>query len=541
MKRKFIYLLALSFISSPIVKAGDGNLKKDSLKQINWIHYDPSDDSVGGISLNKAYQLLKGRPSKTILVAIIDSGVDIDHEDLKDHVWTNEDEIPGNGIDDDHNGYVDDVHGWNFIGGRDGDITDDTYELTREYVRLSKIYKDKSDVKDKEFEYWEKIKSDYEEKAGKTMGEYENYKEMVHNVPRYFSLVKNYLDTDTLTSDKLDNVTSSDSVVEEALTLVSRMITYYGNNPSVKTLVKRMSQGLDYYENQVKYGYNPEYDSRSIVGDNYTKVDERNYGNNHCNTFSGDQGSHGTHVSGIIAADRNNNKGTIGIADNVKIMAIRTVPTGDERDKDVANAIYYAVNNGAKVINMSFGKDYSPHREAVEKAILAAQKKGVIIVHAAGNDGKDVDTEPNFPTKRPIKGKKEAWNMIEVGASSMNLNEKFTASFSNYGKERVDLFAPGVKVWSTMPNQEYKPSSGTSMAAPVVTGVTALLMEYFPELSSQKIKEILVKSTWKYDGDVYKPGTKEKVKLTDLSSSGGVVNAYEAVKMAMNTLKIPTR
>jgi subtilisin family serine protease len=246
-------------------------------------------------------------------------------------------------------------------------------------------------------------------------------------------------------------------------------------------------------------------------------------------------------VAGIIGADRDNGLGVNGIADNVKILSVRAVPNGDERDKDVANAIYYAVNNGARVINMSFGKDYSPDREVVEKAIRYAGKKGVLLIHAAGNDGKNIDSLSNFPTKKYIKGKKEAWNMIEVGASSKNIDESLTAYFSNYGKGRVDLFAPGVKVWSTMPDQSFKALSGTSMAAPVVTGVAALLMEYFPQLSAREIRDIIVNSTWDYDGDVYRPGSKDKVKLNDLCSSGGVVNAYNAVKMAMNAIKIQSR
>ncbi|HLF34107.1 MAG TPA: S8 family peptidase [Cyclobacteriaceae bacterium] len=513
----------------------------DSLKQVNWIHYDPVDDSLAGISLNKAYQLLQGRPSKTIIVAIIDSGVDIKHDDLNGNIWVNEDEVPGNDIDDDRNGYIDDVHGWNFIGGQEEDVIYDTYELTREYVRLSKKYGEKNEGKGDEFEYWGKIKADYSEAATKAMNGYDYYNQLMHNIPRYFNLVKSYLDADSLTYQAVSSVTSEDSLVNEALSMVAKLLTFYGDNPSVDAVIKGMSKGKDYYEYQVKYGYNQEFDPRSVVKDNYADPRERIYGNNRSHNYSGDMGSHGTHVSGIIAANRYNDLGTAGIADNVRIMPIRTVPSGDERDKDVANSIYYAVDNGAKVINMSFGKDYSPYREVVEKAIRYAASKGVLIVHAAGNDAKNVDENDNFPTKRFIRGSKTADNMIEVGASSMNLGEKLTASFSNYGKNRVDIFAPGVKVWSSMPQQEYGASSGTSMASPVVAGVAALLMEYFPELSAQKIREIILSSAWRFEGEVLKPGTNDLVKLNDLCASGGIINAYEAVKIAMNTVSVGSR
>jgi cell wall-associated protease len=539
MKKKFLGVIFVFIFPGYKMLALPVSNPGDSLSQINWIQLDPVDDSTAGISLIKAYQLLQGRPSMPVIVGVIDTGVDTTQEDLQGHIWTNKGEIPGNGIDDDGNGYADDIHGWNFQGGPDGDVVDDTYELTREYARLSKKYEDVPDGKSKEYKYWLKIKSDYEEADSEAVSEYNNYKDLVHDIPRYFSLVKNYLDVDTLRLEDLAGVKSEDSVVNEALSIVKRLVSYFGSNTSVNSIVGSITKNMDYFKYQAETGYNTNFDPRKIVGDNYNDPYQRYYGNNHCGYIP--EGTHGTHVSGIIGAGRDNELGINGIADNVKVLAVRAVPNGDERDKDVANAIYYAVNNGARVINMSFGKDYSPDREAVEKAVKYAEKKGVLLIHAAGNDGKNIDSASNFPTKKYIKGKKEAWNIIEVGASSKNLDESLTAYFSNYGKERVDLFAPGVKVWSTMPDQKFKASSGTSMAAPVVTGVVALLMEYFPELSSREIRDIIVNSTWDYKGDVYRPGSKDKVKLNDLCSSGGVVNAYNAVKMALNAARIQNR
>ncbi|MEO1655581.1 MAG: S8 family serine peptidase [Bacteroidota bacterium] len=291
----------------------------------------------------------------------------------------------------------------------------------------------------------------------------------------------------------------------------------------------------DYFENQLNYGLNPEFDPRDIVGDDYSNTQERNYGNNE---VIGPDATHGTHVSGIVGALRDNDLGMNGIAQDVKIMVLRTVPDGDERDKDVANAIRYAVDNGARIVNMSFGKDFSPEKSVVDEAVQYAEKKGVLLIHAAGNDGENIDEAPNYPTRFYLN-KKEASNWIEVGASSWgNDGATFVASFSNYGKRKVDIFAPGVDVYSTVPGQKYKNENGTSMAAPVVSGVAALLMSYFPELTYDKVKDIILKSARKYSQSVKKPGEDSvETSFEDLSSTGGVVNAYEAVNMALDITK----
>jgi subtilisin family serine protease len=291
----------------------------------------------------------------------------------------------------------------------------------------------------------------------------------------------------------------------------------------------------EYFDKGLKYGYNTEFDPRGIVGDNYAKLTERYYGNN---DVTGPDASHGTHVAGIIAADRNNNLGMKGVAENVRIMAIRAVPNGDERDKDIANAIRYAVDNGAHIINMSFGKSFSPHKKIVDAAINYAASKGVLLVHAAGNDSKNIDTAGNFPTVKFKTTQKAADDWIEVGASSWKDSLNLAADFSNYGKNTVDVFAPGVDIYSTAPNGAYKDNSGTSMAAPVTSGVAALLMSYFPNLTATQVRQIIVQSTIKYKGlKVDRPGEDEKdqeklVAFDELSKTGGVINAFEAVKMA---------
>lgn len=531
---------ALLFIGQPVLS----NVvieKNDTLLVREWIHLDPQDDGIAGVSINKAYQLLGDRPSRTVLVAVIDSGFDLDHEDLKDHYWVNIDEISDNGIDDDKNGYIDDVNGWNFIGGKDANVIYDTYEITREYNRLKSKFGTAETGKGKEYQYWLQIKTDFKYLQSEAEMSARKYNVVIDNIPRYYHLIQNYLDQDFLTYEEVFAIESEDSIIMDAQKLIGKLLRYFGNETSLEEMTRVFSSTKENYFIELNYGYNLQFETRDIIGDNYEDKKERYYGNNIVNDYSGLMGGHGTHVSGIIAADRNNNIGAKGIASNVKILPIRTVPNGDERDKDVANSIYYAVDNGANIINMSFGKHYSPERDIVEKAIRYADKKGVLIVHAAGNDHEDMDHVDVFPTRKYIRGKKMAKNMIVVGASSKNMDESLTAKFSNYGKSSVDFFAPGMYVYSTLPENEYKASSGTSMAAPVVSGVAALLMSYFPELTTKEIKEILMESTIKYKGEVYLPGTSELIDFHQLSITGGLVNAYEAVKIAQNKIKLESK
>ena len=508
-------------------------LKKETPK--NWFLLDPQTDSVQGVSAEKTYQtLLKDQPSKTILVAVIDSGIDIDHEDLKSVIWTNEKEIAGNGLDDDKNGYIDDVHGWNFIGGKNGNVDADTYELTREYIRLSKKFLSIDTLKLNkkaaiEFAGYKKVKDKYLKLKAKNEQQYNLYNGMYTNLTQSIDTLKAKLKTDELTPELVKNFQSSDVKLLFAKGFLMNLYKNAGEDANISEYMGQLKEGVDYYKVIVKYGYNQDFNSREIVGDNYSNLFEKGYGNN---DVKGPDPTHGTHVAGIIAADRKNELGIKGIADNVKILPIRAVPNGDERDKDIANAIIYAVDNGAKIINMSFGKSFSPEKEVVDKAVKYAEMKGVLLIHAAGNDSDDIDVDKNFPTKKYLDGK-EAKKWIEVGASAYGADENFVGDFSNYGKKMVSLFAPGVDVYSTVPNNKYKNESGTSMASPSIAGVAALLWSYFPELSALQVKDILLKSTRKFDNlKVIKPGSKEEVLFSDLSSSGGLVNAYEAVKMA---------
>jgi len=504
----------------------------------NWFNLDPVADKVNGVSTEKAYQeLLSGRTSQKIIVAVIDSGIDIEHEDLRDVVWINEDEIPDNGIDDDNNGYVDDVYGWNFIGGKDGQNVDkDTYEITREYKRLRKIYEGKTadDFKKREragFDYWLEVKETFERVSGEAQSQNMMLGNIDRQLRRYKKFFEAYLYTDEVTFQDIQKVQSTDEVVMMGKGMLTQLYTMIDTTMSLEVMIDLLSQDMEQIAQDAEFRYNLDFEPRKVVGDNPDQLDEVGYGNNDV-IGQGTDNFHGTHVAGIIAAKRGNNIGIDGVADNVQIMAIRAVPDGDERDKDVANAIRYAVDNGARVINMSFGKAYSPHTDYVYEAIEYAEKKGVLLVHAAGNSAEDIDEASNFPNDY-IGRKADMANWIEVGASSWGSEGNYVGNFSNYGKNNVDLFAPGVKIYSLAPGDEYKDAQGTSMASPVTSGVAALLLSYYPDLSADQVKDILMKSVRSLnDLTVSRPGTGEDVRFKELSVSGGIVNAYEAIKMA---------
>lgn len=505
----------------------------------DWFNLDPEMDGVLGIGSNKAYEsILKGRtPQKTVVVAVIDSGVDIAHEDLEGKIWINTGEIPGNGIDDDGNGYVDDVYGWNFIGGADGtNVESDSYELTREYARLEPVYGDADPDKIKrrnreEYNYWLALKKDLEQKRMEAEMNYKFTSELQTNLTEVARILKAALGKDDVTTPDLQELEDDDPKVSQAAGLVEQLfLNLGGNESSLNAVLEELAKAVEHFENQVEFAYNPDFDPRHIVGDDPEDYKQKIYGNQ---DVTGPDASHGTHVSGIIAADRDNTLGMRGVADHVVIMSIRAVPDGDERDKDVANAIYYAVDNGADIINMSFGKSYSPGKRYVDRAVRYARRKGVLLVHAAGNSAEKVNSENNFPNKWIGRRQKRTDNWLEVGASAWQKGENSVAGFSNYSRHAVDLFAPGVDVYSTIPGNEYEANSGTSMAAPVVSGVAALVMAYFPELKPSEIIAILKQTVYPLgDKMVNKPGGDEMVKFSSLSITGGVVNAYEALKLA---------
>ncbi|WP_254245171.1 S8 family serine peptidase [Hymenobacter sp. BRD67] len=296
-------------------------------------------------------------------------------------------------------------------------------------------------------------------------------------------------------------------------------------------LIAELTSELKEQREQLDYSLNTKFNARAeIVKDNPDDVAQRNYGNN---DVMGPDALHGTHVAGIIAAVRDNNLGVQGIAAApVQIMSVRTVPNGDERDKDVANAIRYAVDNGAQIINMSFGKEFSPQRPAVEAAYKYAASKNVLLVHAAGNEDDNLDVTQHYPASFYLDGSTPP-NLLTVGASGSTDDENLTASFSNYSKRQVDVFAPGVGIYSTLPGNKYGSESGTSMASPVTAGVAAVLKSYFPNLTAADLKRIIRQSAQVHHTQVLIPGENgKKADFSTLSATGGIVDLYEAVRLA---------
>jgi subtilisin family serine protease len=500
----------------------------------NWQHLDKMKDGFLGVSADKMYrELLSGKKSQTVVVAVLDGGVDPKHEDLEEVMWNNPGEIPGNGKDDDNNGYVDDVYGWNFIGGKDGkNVHHDQLEITRIVAMYEKKFTNvdasKLSGKDKkEYNRYLEMKKIVEEKREESATNAALYGSILQAINSVIAAIGK----EDLTKKDLEAFESNDAKLNRAAMVLSSMLE---EGVTIKEIKEEVQSIYDHFNGQAEYNYNLDLEVRSIVGDNYNDSYERFYGNN---DVKGPEAFHGTHVAGIIAAKRGNNIGMDGIADNVKIMAVRCVPDGDERDKDVANAIIYAVDNGASVINMSFGKGESWDKKAVDRAVKYAMKHDVLLVHAAGNSNQDNDDSSNFPNDKFEKAglfkPKKAKNWVSVGALSWKKGEDSPANFSNYGKENVDLFAPGVDIYSTAPDNHYKHSDGTSMAAPVVAGVAAVIRSYYPDLTAEQVKDVLMKSVTKQNSRVKLPGGNgELVPFTDLCVTGGVVNAFEAVKLA---------
>ncbi len=495
---------------------------------LRWHHFTADSAYTKGISSDKAYKkiLSDKSPKKTVVVAIIDSGVDIEHEDLSANIWVNEDEVAGDRIDNDGNGYVDDIHGWNFIGGPEGShVNEDTYEATRLYAKLSKVFSDGDSLnlsgeKAEQFELFKEIRTKVKNertKAIQNASQMEQIRIALNNAKSYLSISS----IDSVKSEDIEPKSTDSPITQQAKQIISFFVENGLNE-------QNLEDEYQYYITRRDYHYNPDFDSRLIVGDDYNDLTDRYYGNN---DVVGPRNEHGTHVAGIVGAVRNNSLGMDGVAEDVKLMILRTVPDGDERDKDVANSIRYAVENGADIINMSFGKGYSPQKEYVDEAVKFADEQGVLIIHGAGNGSDNVDVTDNFPTKYYEDGG-VASNYITVGASSWQSDSSLVATFSNYG-QKVDIFAPGVAIYSTYPSDDYESNDGTSMAAPVVSGVAAVIMAYYPELTASEVKTILLESATRFpERVVYKPGSTEGILFSELSSTGGIVNLYNALKLA---------
>ncbi|MGB8193535.1 MAG: S8 family peptidase [Chitinophagaceae bacterium] len=537
--------VALATLTAGTASAQGTSQKKETPK--GWHLMDKDKDGFNGISLAGAYELVKNKKSTTVVVAVIDSGIDTLHEDLKDVLWKNPKEIPGNGIDDDKNGYVDDVYGWNFIGGKDGrNVKSDSYEGARVYHKLKARWANKqvdpstlSDEEREEYQTWMRAKNKIEDASIGGGVDLLLLKRALIAAKKNDSVLKAAMGKDVYTGKELDEYTPAASDAKAAR---NSFLYLFKANDIMDQTNKEFIEGFGDYlageERKAEAKERAPKDMRGeITGDNEADINDRFYGNP--DVMAGTP-FHGTHVAGIIGAARSNGKGMDGVADNVKIMMIRAVPDGDEHDKDIALAIRYAVDNGAKIINMSFGKDFSPEKKWVDDAVKYAESKGVLLVHAAGNDHKNLDSTYNFPNADLQSFKERANNWLTVGASSDPTAEaefkSLTASFSNFGKKEVDVFAPGTKIYSTIPGgTTYGNAQGTSMASPVVAGVAALILSYNPHLTPQQLKMVIEKSSTPVTIKVKRPGTEnEMVEMSELSRTAGIINAKEAMKLALS-------
>tara|TARA_R110002167_G_scaffold107773_2_gene275473 strand:- start:145 stop:1797 length:1653 start_codon:yes stop_codon:yes gene_type:complete len=483
----------------------------------NWGHLDLVADTIPGMSVDKAYaEIIKNRKGTKTIVAVLDSGIDLNHEDLDGVLWTNTKEKAGNNIDDDGNGYIDDIHGYNFLG--------ESYNEQLEYVRMLRLnIGDAATLS--------KAKTKLDAKYNEALQGKQQYEQILQAVKNADAGVKEYLKKDTYTKEDLAGIKTTDEAMQRNIAVLNQMFSIQDSIPKV---LKELNEGVKYYTEQLNYNLNKDFNGRLPVGDDAYDISDVNYGNGNPKNRVDDE-SHGTHVAGIIAAERNNGKGVNGVANNVAIMSIRAVPNGDEYDKDIARGIRYAVDNGARVINGSFGKSFSPKSEWVYEAIKYAAEKNVLFVHAAGNDGANLDdpTNGNYPNDQVNNGPEIADNVITVGALNPKYGSELVASYSNYGKVNVDVFAPGTDIYSTFPNNEYEYSPGTSMAAPAVAGVAALVMSQYPSLTAAQVKNILLQSGLPIKAKVILGGDNAKsASLDQISTSGKIVNAYNALVLA---------
>ncbi len=538
----FTATLLLLLTLSPVFSQSDPVSTVDSLNQeyLNWFDKSPSKkNKVEGIGVDKTYEKLIGNTpaAKKVIVAVIDGGVDTAHDELKGRIWVNEDEIPGNGIDDDQNGYIDDIHGWNFLGNKNGEnVQYANLEEVRIIRRLGPKFSNVDSIdqvapgdKD-EYKLYKACEASYEKKKEKWQKIQSNIANLETNIAYAKKTIEDFLGKDTFTVEELKNLETDRNDVKMVKNF---LVNLYDNGFTQSDLDKFK----DMIDTRLNKQLNPDFNSRTIIGDDPDNINDRDYGNN---DVTGPDAFHGTFVSGIIAAIRNNGIGIDGIASNVQIMSVRAVPDGDERDKDVALAIRYAVDNGANVINMSFGKDFSPHKDFVDDAVKYAMAHNVLLVHAAGNDANDIDTVNSYPMDRLNDGT-QLNNWISVGASSKTPDQDLPGAFSNYGQKNVDLFAPGVNIISLYPGDQFEMGDGTSFASPMVVGVAALVLSYHPDLTAADLRKVILSSTDKhrrlkvqlpYDQSSGEEPAKKLVRFGKLSVTGGIVNVYKAFKKA---------
>lgn len=510
-------------LSTPVENIDKTPLKVSELTEAekqSWGHLDLIKDTIPGMSVDKAYaEIIKNKKGQTTIVAVIDSGIDIDHEDLSGSIWKNSKEIPNNGKDDDNNGYVDDVYGWNFLGT--------AYDEQLEYVRLLA-------TGNTSHPRYAEAQAEYNKEFEKYSGYKTNYEQIAQQIKNADEALTKHFKKKEYTKAEVNAISKDNKALEQPVAIAKYF--YSLDFESLSKAYDEITNDLVDITERLNYHLNKNFKGRT-TGDNIDDINDKKYGNNNVKPVKKAE-SHGTHVAGIIAATRNNGKGANGVANNVKIMSLRAVPNGDEYDKDIALAIRYAADNGAKIINTSFGKYYSPHSDWVRDAIAYAGEKDVLIVNAAGNESLDLDKKEVYPNDAIGIGAEVSDNFITVGSLDPKYGSEMVSDFSNYGKINVDIFAPGGKIYSTFPENEYKAIGGTSMAAPAVAGIAALIRSQYPQLKASQVKQIILDSGLPLTNKVVVGGDNSNVKpFKDLSKSGKIANAYNALILAAEVAK----
>ena len=511
-----------------------------------WHWKDLEKEGVHGVSLFKAQQLLiesKLKPTP-IVIAILDGGIDTNHHQIRPLLWNNPKEIPGNQIDDDKNGYIDDIHGWNFLGNATGQNVDKASdEKSRIYHRYKNEFKQEEldsvnwDAKKKStYTSWRQAAAEivFTEEDADNLAFIKMAKNAV--VKMGFILIREMEDSN-FTAEKLETYQpigkiTADTKISYLRTLQALGIDRMNGHQSIVDDLNEYIAGKE--KAAISLETPPEDIRKLIIKDRYEDLKDQYYGNNN---ITGPNAKHGTHVAGLAAGIIDTIFTKSNFNNPIKLMGVRVVPDGDEYDKDIALGIRYAVNNGAKIINMSFGKSFSPEQAWVDSAIRYAASKDVLIIHSAGNESYDLNNKTVYPSPYSSSFNNKASNMITVGASSDPIiAESLLTDFSNYGNQIVDLFSPGNKIYSSLPNQTYGFTNGTSMSAPILSHIAAIVRAYFPKLSAIEVKAILLQSCWKPEDEnsIFPiPQKDQSKKLKELSAEGGIINAALCIQNAI--------
>ena len=508
-----------------------------------WHWKDLAKDGVHGVSLTEAHQkltALKLTPTP-IVIAVLDGGIDTSHPQIKPFLWKNAKEIPGNQLDDDKNGYVDDYYGWNFLGNAHGvNINKAAAEKSRVYHRYKKEFNQAAldssqwnQEKKKTYLTWKQAAAEmiFSEEDAANLSFIKMAKNAVLKMGAV--LIKEIEDTN-FTAEQLEPFQPMGKIAADTKISYLRTLQALGIDKSMgySTILNDLNDYIAGKEqSSLALENEPEDLRKTIIQDQYDNFKDQFYGNM---DIMGPNARHGTHVAGLA----------IGITDTaatsfktpIRIMGLRVVPDGDEYDKDIALGIRYAVNNGAKVINMSFGKSFSPEQAWVDSAIRYALSKDVLIIHSAGNESYDLNLKTVYPSPYSTLFKDKAANMLTVGASSDPLiGESLLTDFSNYGNQVVDLLSPGYKIYSSLPSPRFGFQNGTSMSAPIVSHIAGLVRAYFPKLTAVEVKNILLQSCWKPNDPNSQfaiPQKEQTSTLSNIAAEGGIINAVLSIQNA---------